>query len=873
MALNKGFSNLLPFLFLFLSIILSALPYNGAKGAAKNKYAGTELPGLIRQRLEHLNTHYPQEKLYIHTDKSHYVLGETVWFRVYLSDAQTHLYSPYSSVAYVELSDTLGNWSERHYIYLEDSKGHGDFLLDTDMDPGSYVMRAYTNYMRNFDSSFIYSKEIRIWNPFREDPLSGEDWGESATVSAGDFEQSTRTRTRGASFEDFHVQFFPEGGDLVSGMSSLVAVKATDTKGTGINIDGIIYDNENRQVGDFSTKGFGMGVFVIMPRSDAGCYLEVNHDGMTRRFSLPEVKARGYSMMVDNRGENSAVVRVATNIPGGLENAVLAGHVRGELFCLVGLGGGEHALIEVDKSGFPAGVAHFTLFTGEGMPVAERLVFIGNRNPEATLEVAANSNGYKKREKVEIELDLRDADSNPLTGDFSISVTDSYVVPSLHERHNIETYLLLASDLPGYIEDPGYFFDSQNQDGDELLDLLMLTHGWRRFRWSDLLSGSYPDIRHMAEKSYGVSGVVTRKDPPALPVRSRVLLTAIGPDFVADEVITGEDGRFYFDDLDLYDTTYVVVQASIYRERRAQRRERRGIDESFQLSRDNWVSVYLDDADFTGRGYDIPAASYTRSVMRGYISDAMKDPDISSMGDIWRLDLDTVVIRGRRQRERTTFDRASAHGEPMWGKRLVADSIGAEYFNSVLDMIQSKVPGAQVYPDRITFRYVDFHDLGVCALILLNNTEVDFSTLQSLSVHDISFIDVMSSVDAFVYGHRAVAGAIAIYTKTGEELRNRKPDPRGIVGFRYPGYHRAREFYAPVYDIPKPQHARDDYRTTLYWNPEVTIPEDGKARVQFYTSDKASVYRVVVEGLTKTGIPIAATGEITVQDDPIRGYE
>ncbi len=166
------------------------------------------------------------------------------------------------------------------------------------------------------------------------------------------------------------------------------------------------------------------------------------------------------------------------------------------------------------------------------------------------------------------------------------------------------------------------------------------------------------------------------------------MLTAIGPEFITDEVITGEDGRLYFDDLDLYDTTYVVVQASIYRERRAQRMERRGIDDSYQLSRDNWVSVYLDNADFTGRAYDIPATSYTRDVMRAYVSNAMKDPGISSMGDIWRLDLDTVVIRGRRPRERTTYDRANFHGEPMAGKRLIMGSIGGESFISVLSSVK-----------------------------------------------------------------------------------------------------------------------------------------------------------------------------------------
>lgn len=157
MFFNKSYSSFLLFLFLIPSFILTVLPLSGATISAIYEDSETELPDKIRQRLEHMNTHYPQEKLYIHTDKSHYVLGETIWFRIYLSDAQTHLYSPYSNVAYVELSDVSGNWYERRYIFLEGGKGHGDFMLGTDMDQGSYVLRAYTNGWRRFRWSDLLS--------------------------------------------------------------------------------------------------------------------------------------------------------------------------------------------------------------------------------------------------------------------------------------------------------------------------------------------------------------------------------------------------------------------------------------------------------------------------------------------------------------------------------------------------------------------------------------------------------------------------------------------------------------------------------------------------------------------------------------------
>ena len=809
-------------------------------------YAGDSLSTEIWQKLDHMNRYFPQEKIYIHTDKSNYLIGETLWFKAYLLDASTHLNSPYSQIVYVELSDTSGTFSEIRHIKMHEGTGHGDFFIEPDMDPGSYVLRAYTSYMRNFDKALIYSMEIKIWNTFRQEPFTSDLSGDRTSIET----------------DDFQIRFFPEGGELITGLASNVAIEAVNSSGEPIEVSGNVFDNDNTFIGEFNTIGLGMGLFNFLPQEDKNYYLEATWNNITRKFSFPRIKPGGYSLKVDNLKDSLLIVGIETNLPGSLKGAVVAGHIRGNLICLVDLDGRNQASIYIDKLGFPAGVVHFTLFTSEGVPVAERLIFIENKHNEPSLDISFDKTLYNTRERVGLELDLKDSEGNPLSGDFSISVTDSEVVPSLHSTHNIQTWLLLTSDLPGVIEDPGYFFDFRNNNRLELLDLLMMTNGWRRFKWEELMAGVYPEFNHPVEHSSWISGRVTRRDEPDMPVQAKVVLSALGLNFLAGEVVSDENGYFYFADLDLYDTTLLILQGSVYNERRYQRRERRGKDDTFRLIGDNRVSIHIDEPDFTAHGFSIPSASYNFDDLREYVADAMKDPEFSQLGNIWRLDMEEVVIKSRKPERRTTFDRA-IHGTPPGRGRLVIDSITQSgYYHSVWEMVRAEVPGLQFYEDRVTIRFNEG-----AALILLNGLEVDFDYVNTMSVDEISFIDVLKGPESYFYGSRGLAGVIAIFTKTGEEFLQRSlPDTPGIINYEHPGYYQAREFYSPIYNKPELHHNQVDYRTTLYWNPNVTITDEGKARKEFYTSDKTSSFRIIIEGITDNGFPVIAVSEFSVRE-------
>ncbi|MGF1587480.1 MAG: hypothetical protein ACFCUM_19345 [Bacteroidales bacterium] len=835
----------------------------------------------ISSRLLNFTELYPQEKLYIHTDKSHYLPGETIWFKTYLTDASSHKASPWSRIVYVELVDESGEPAYNRNIEITEGTGHGDFFLNPEIRSGRWVLRGYTNYMLNYSNTPLFSMELKVINayPGRHgfSGNAGSPAGSAHSSDAGSDAGSGSNRSAEMRLAEdtgkertgsFGVQYFPEGGDLIAGLDVVVGVKITDTLGMGVDGRGNIYDDLGNFVTGFSGMGFGFGRFEFTTLPGRNYYGVIECDGLSERFDLPRVKEKGYALQINNNLSDAALIRVQTNEPAGLEGAFLIGHLRGQVFLLEAFEPGSQAFVHIDKTGFPAGIVHFTLFSKDGLPVSERLVFIGEEEASAHLDLMTSSDMFGRRESVDIKLEVRDHEGNPLAGDFSVSVTDSYVVPSFHERHNVETYLLLSSDLPGYIENPGFFFNSENPGRHVLLDLLMMTHGWRRFRWDDIIAENYPEIKYPAKSSHILSGKVTIKDQPNTPVRSRVMLSAIGDVFFAESMITDEKGNFYFDNLDFYDTTILVLQGDIQRERRAARRERRGIDDSFAAGYDNWVDFQLNEPDFGSGPVDIAAATVGEDVLRAYVEDSRKDPGLSHHEDIWHLDIEEVEVRARHIYDHPTFRRAR-HGRPMHGTRHIVDSIpDSRFYMNTLEFIGKISPW--VYYDHasgslrsISQPPVSFFMGGGGIPILLDGVLTGQGALRNLPVDAVSFVDVLRWTDSSVYW--GLGDVVAVYTRSVDDSRPVARETPGIIRLTWPGYYQAREFYSPKYDIPSPDHTQDDYRTTLFWEPEIKPGDDGKATISFFTSDKASVYRVLVEGITETGIPVVQTKEFWVQ--------
>ncbi len=805
----------------------------------------------VQEQLDKFNTYYPQEKVYLHLDRSRYALGEDIWFQVYLADGRKHTPDAYSRIVYVELIGPDDRILETRRIGIEGGTGSGDFRLPAEGVAGEYIVRAYTNFMRNFDAAFFFQHTVSVFD-LRQPS--------SSVAGPGNLMATDSLQEQPA----FALDFFPEGGDLVSGLSSVVAFRATDRYGQAIEVEGRVYDETGSMATPLKTIDRGMGFFSLKPASDRKYYAEVEWKGISRRFDLPPVRSSGYVLRIDNRKEDVFGITFKTNIPDGMDGALVVGHIRGDIFCFVeGRSGHNELKAEVPKAGLPDGVVHFTLFNRSGMAVCERLVFLQQAANRVDLVLKSDRGHYARRRPVELGFQVTGNDGRPLAARLSVAVTDRQVAPATPEGQDIRSYLLLNSDLPGDIEDPAYFFAENTAARRLLLDLLLLTHGWRRFVWEDIMADQLPAIDNRLEQGFSIGGVVTRRDRPDKPVPADVYVTVLEHGFVMEEVTTDESGEFLFTGFQFPDTTRVLLQANAHKSRRADRRKEKA-DDSFGPDGNRNVSILVHEekAPEVSRRPASIRAPVEDTLLAGFLADGQRIAAVdSTYRNIWSIELDEVEVKSRRIEAEPEELRMAGklYSEPSY--RLTMDSIiGFESAQSVFEIIRGRVPGVQVFgspPDQYAvIRGISSLEGSNEALIVIDGIPTDNSAASSLNIFDIAVIDVLSGAKAALYGMRGANGVIAIYTRRGRTPSpNRQPQP-GILQLDHPGYYQVRQFYAPTYDRQQPGAERPDYRTTLHWAPQVRVGEDGMADLRFFTSDKLSSYEVIVEGMTVTGQPV-----------------
>ena len=119
--------------------------------------------------------------------------------------------------------------------------------------------------------------------------------------------------------------------------------------------------------------------------------------------------------------------------------------------------------------------------------------------------------------------------------------------------------------------------------------------------------------------------------------------------------------------------------------------------------------------------------------------------------------------------------------------------------------------------------------------------------------------------DRNIYGEVGNNGLVMIYLKSPKDQERKEKEVEGIKNFTFQGYDVAREFYVPTYDVTNREKEEADNRVTLHWIPTIQFNESGEAFLEFYTSDRTGVYDIIVEGMTKTRLPVVANATITVK--------
>jgi len=478
---------------------------------------------------------FPQEKIYVHTDKPYYLSGEKIWFRAYLADAMSHEPVSISRYVYVELISPLDTIIDRVKIRQEEGAYYGYLPIPEDAPEGDYTIRAYTAFMRNQNESDFFTKTIHIG-----------------------YQQASAKHQKSLSDKDFDVSFYPEGGSLMQGTFCNVAFKAMKSNGQSADISGAVYDQTGKEIKEFKSEHLGMGSFPLLAEKGKTYYAVCQNDkGQSKRFDLPVALDHGYALSV-NRVKDKIFVTVlkpAEATPN--DELYLLAHTRGSVHFVNRWDPEKNLSLQQDQ--FPSGVLHLILFDAGLNPVSERLVFINNSD-QAQVTYQPVQENYAPRSLVKNQVTLRDKEGQPLTGSFSVAVTsDKVVVPD--STSNILTYLLLTSDLRGNIENPAYYF--QNTTASALdLDLLMLTQGWRRYNIAEVAHGHFSRPTLPLETNPEISGTV-KNDLLGTPAKNmEVIIMSLKNEYF-DKTKTDKDGHFSFHEVEWPDSTSFTVSVKM----------------------------------------------------------------------------------------------------------------------------------------------------------------------------------------------------------------------------------------------------------------------------------------------------------------------
>ena len=759
------------------------------------------------------------EKVYLHLDKPSYSFGDTIWYKAYTVIGQHHQLSALSKVLYIELISPQDSVINRQKIQLISGIGWGDIHLSPSLKQGKYRIRAYTNWMQNAGPDYFYDQRIRI----------------------GGMIPSVIKQTAQANPD---VQFFPEGGQLVNGIRSRVAVKAVNTQGLGEDVKGTIEDNEGNVVAEFTTQHLGMGIFALNPQSGKTYKAKVIDTGKAVfTVDLPKAMDEGFTLALNNNQPDSIFIKVAVNqkLFESQKNSTFyivaqsAGKVyyasQGKLLGLV-------FTAKADKGRFPSGIIQFTLFSQSGEPLAERIAFV--QNPDTLkLNITVPSATFTTRQQVKIAFDAKDNDNKPALGSFSVAViNESQVAPDEQAEGTILNNLLLTSDLKGFIEQPNYYFINPNDQTKADLDVLMLTQGYRRFEWKQVLNNTNPSITYQPEKSLELSG--TLKTPSGQPIPGGKITLVDTKENLLRDTTTDINGNFQFPDLYLSDTSNIILRA---------RKAHNGSNVAIYVKQPEYPVVKKENSTGETKSLSPEAAAVLQKNYEEYQKQRRID-SIKNGINLKQVNVSATKINKAPELVHSDNLNGPGHADQV----IMADKVDGCIILS--DCLNGKVFGVTFnngtpYSIRAQGRISG----ALPMVIIVDGNILDGSHLNDLNANDIYSIEVLrSGAYLAVYGSNAPGGALVITTKRGGDPNySASVIPSGLITLPFKGYYKARSFYSPRYDHTKSNTSHDDFRTTIFWNPNFITDKDCKASFAYFNADTKGIYRVVIEGIDDNG--------------------
>ena len=752
------------------------------------------------------------EKIYVHVDQDVYLTGETIWLKMYLINATTHKPTDISKVVYVEVVDQFKHVVLQAKIPMRDGFGSGSLFIPASIDAGYYSVRAYTNWMKNSGPDFFFHKQVTIVNTFRKLQLEKNQ----PAVRPG-------------------LQFFPEGGNLVNGIRSKIAFKITNLRSLISAASCVVVSDQGDTLSTNRPDAMGIGSFYFTPQEGKE-YKAVLRDSLGQQytFRLPQGTATGFVLsVIDSTAEQIAVKITSAGQENLYQPVFLVAHARNMIShaSVQNLKAGSSVAL-IPKKGLHEGITHITLFDNAMQPVCERLYF----SPIArslSIESQVSQREFGMRRKVSLDILAKDGKSNPVSANLSLAV---YLADSiqLKDNHNMLNYIWLGSDLADVPELPADFLKDITREKQAILDNIMLTNGWRRFKWSSIVKDPPPVMTFIPEyRGHVINGKVT--NPQGRAVRGVVTyLSAPGLNIQIYGSSSDALGDIKFEMKDFSGPRRIVVQTNYTK------------DSTSQIE---ILSPFSDK--FATQKYPpfMLSKKLERQLTSRSVALQVQDIFYQDKGAISRgINVDTTAFYGKADATYYLDD---------YTRFPVMEEVMREY-----------VPGVMVRKRKDGFHFfnIDVINKGLFdedPFIMLDGIPIfDADKIMAFDPRKVKKLEVITR--RYYTGVLSLPGVVS-YTTYAGDLGGFELDPKSLV-IDYEGLQLKREFYAPQYETTKQRESRlPDQRTLLYWAPAVVTGANGKQHLEFFTSDLTGNYHIVIEGITAHGAAGSGTATFVVR--------
>ncbi len=764
----------------------------------------------IDSLLNILDTKYLQEKMHVQFDKAYYNAGETIWFKAYI--ITDNLPAAISKTMYADLLDEKGNVLQRKMMPILQSGAASSFDLPDTITTTKLFFRAYTNWMLNFDSSLLYTKPLQI------------------AASKSTIKKPVVPTT-------YNMQFFPEGGDLIEGINSKVAFKATDNQGIPVAVKGDILNSTGKKITSFSSVHDGMG-YVEITAEPGEKYKATWKDkkGVLHETPLPVAAKQGAVLSIAKNGSqlNYTIKRSDSAAPAYTTFYVIAQMQQRMMYSArINMQRKTTITAPIETDSLPNGILQLTIFNADYLPVAERIVFINHDNYFFITDVHTTEKNLGKRGRNGLQIDVGDL----LLSNLSISVTDAGLNPITPNEESIYSQLLLTSDLKGYVYNPAYYFSSNEDSVQQRLDLVMMTNGWRRFKWQDLLAEKWPVIKNLPENYLSIDGKILGLSK-AMMFNKQIMGILKTKNDASNIFIMPVDnqGNFKQTDLFFFDTARLHYQINNDKDKTLT------TSASFSFQ-NNFVKTPMASLASLAALYAPQKTDSAILLKSSTMAALQRNQNAGKIKTLETVELKSKVksLKQKMEEEYTSGFFSGGDGYTF----TTEDDPFAKSAVSILAYLQGKVAGLQISTNgsgSASWR-------GSATSFFLNEITADVSSLQSINMNDVAMIKIFRP--PFFGGTGGGAGgAIAVYTKKGgSDNSNVKGLPVVLIN----GYSAIKEFYSPDYEKAPDPDAKD-YRTTLYWNPYLFFDKNNRRiTIPFYNSDNCKKIRVTIEGINEAG--------------------